>query len=134
MLQSDHKHSLEPCFYSTVYPSLYNPNFTPPTFLWVSGFPFLKAPCCVAISFKEFVFLYPCIELSVRTLVVGEAKRLLSLHYKGRSICMYGEGEGGRKYFIVLIMEIMELYTKIANYYLKQLPSLWVIFSKNIYF
>lgn len=31
-------------------------------------------------------------------------------------------------------MEIMELYTKIANYYLKQLPSLWVIFSKNIYF
>lgn len=78
--------------------------------------------------------LYPCIELSARTLVVGEAKKLLSLYYTGGSICVYGEGEGGRKYFIVLIMEIMGLYTNIANYYLKQLSSFWVIFSKNIYF
>lgn len=93
MLQSDHKHSLQSCFYPTVYPSP-NPNFTTPTFLWVSGFLFLKPPCCVAISFKEFVFLYPCIELSARTLVVGEAKRLLlSTIRVGAYVCMEKEEE-----------------------------------------
>lgn len=84
---------------STQLPTL---NFRTPTFLWVSEAPFLKTLYCVAVCFKEFVMLYLCIELSARTLVVDKARQLLSLHCEGMRVGVYGEGEGERKYFIVL--------------------------------
>jgi len=56
----------------------------------------------------------------------------LSLHYEGRSLCVYG-GQGGRTYLTVLIMGITELYTKLTNDYLKWLPNLWATFSTYFY-
>lgn len=68
------------------------------------------------------------------TLVMGEKKVLLFLLYLGKSVCtcVFGGKIRDRKIFkiIILILGIVEFYTKAINNCLELLPSFRGIFSK----